>query len=140
MIFFEYALCSPSSDTLSFQEKWKMLRLCTYRASFGNISHLQFSSPKFWNVFLPAETLLLGGPWVVFWPVMISRMMHQIDYGFYWSIKTWSKFGQKSFTVYSLKFKVYSFDPSCGPMHLWKTKNTVKNQNFCENYILRNIK
>ena len=32
-----------------------------------------------------------------FWPLMICRMMHQICHCFYWSIKNWSKLGQKIF-------------------------------------------
>ena len=31
------------------------------------------------------------------WPVTTCKMMHQICYGFYWSIKKWLKWGQKSY-------------------------------------------
>ena len=36
--------------------------------------------------------------------------------------------------------KVYSFVPFWDSIHHWKTKNTAKNQNFCKNCILWNIK
>ena len=49
------------------------------------------------NFFLSAETVILGCSWVAFKPVMACKMMHQIAYGFYLSIKKCSKLGQKSF-------------------------------------------
>ena len=218
------------------------MRSYTYCTSFSDILYLWFSSFKFSNVFLPAETVILGCSWVAFWPVMTCKMMYQIGYSFYWSIKRWSKLGPKYFWLilrvflfmpsctlwvispkvlpnerageisvassisieflvmklkiftvfcidstcnemvpfwffwalappdivqscwnfdqrYSLirqteclknpsKFrilaswkapKVYIFVPFWGPMYRWKTKNIAKNQNFYENYILRNI-
>ena len=39
MSVFEYTLCPPLSDTLSFS-KWKVLRSYTYRESFSDISYL----------------------------------------------------------------------------------------------------
>ena len=66
---------------------------------------LQFSSFKFSNAFVPAETVILCCIWedfwpelpkssLHFWPVMTSKMMHQICYSFL-SIKKWSKLGRK---------------------------------------------
>ena len=83
-----------------------MLRWYTYLASFVAMG-MQFSSFKISNVFLPAETIILSCFWVVFlartpqnvvsfiWPVMTWKVMHQICYGFYSSIKKWLKLGQK---------------------------------------------
>ena len=65
---------------------------------------------KFSNVFVPLETVTLSCFWVVFWPelpkicqfflnfwpVMTCKMMQQICYSFYCSIKKWSKLGQKA--------------------------------------------
>ena len=85
-----------------------MLRSYTYWASFSDIPYLQFSSFKFLNVFLPAETVILGSSWVVFWPVMICKMMYQIGCSFYWSIKKWSKLDQKTFWFTLCVFFVYA--------------------------------
>ena len=60
------------------------------------------------NVFIPAETVILSSYgwffgqnppeckfWLKFWSVMTYKMMHQICYDFYWSIRKWSKLGQQ---------------------------------------------
>ena len=47
---------------------------------------------------------------------MTSKMMHQICYGFYWSIKKWSKLGQKVDFLFILR--VFLFMPS---YTLWVT-------------------
>ena len=40
---------------------------------------------------------------------MTCKMMHQICYGFYWSIKKWSKLGQKTkFLAHFVSFFVYA--------------------------------
>ena len=39
---------------------------------------------------------------------MTCKMMHQIGYGFYWSIKKWSKLGPKSFWLILRVFFVYA--------------------------------
>ena len=86
------------------------MRSYTYCTSFSDILYLWFSSFKFSNVFLPAETVILGCSWVAFWPVMTCKMMYQIGYSFYWSIKRWSKLGPKYFW---LILRVFLFMPSC---------------------------
>ena len=44
-----------------------------------------------------------------FWPVMTYKMMHQICYSFYWSIKKCSKLGQKTeFLVHFERIFVYA--------------------------------
>ena len=53
--------------------------------------------------------------------------MHQICYGFYWSIKKWSKLGQKAdfFLAHLESFFVYAF------LHLWVTfQNFLKWKTF----------
>ena len=52
------------------------------------------------------QKLILRFYSAVFWLVMTCKMMHQIDYGFYWSIKKWSKLGPRSFWL-------ILFMPSC---------------------------
>ena len=59
------------------------------------------------NFFLSAETVILGCSWVAFKPVMACKMMHQIAYGFYLSIKKCSKLGQKS-AAHFVSFFVYA--------------------------------
>ena len=44
---------------------------------------------------------------------MTCKMMHQICYGFYWSIKKWSKLGQKA--DFLLILRVFLFMPSYTP-------------------------
>ena len=58
--------------------------------------------------FLPAETVILGSSWVTLWLLMTWEMMHQIAYGFYWSIKKWPKLVQKSFWLILVCFFVYA--------------------------------
>ena len=73
------------------------------------MSDLQFLSFEFSNVFVPAETVILGCSLVVFWPELPKmsilfenltsddvQKMHQIWCSFYWSISKLSKLGQKT--------------------------------------------
>ena len=73
------------------------------------MSDLQFLSFEFSNVFVPAETVILGCSLVVFWPELPKmsilfenltsddvQKMHQIWCSFYWSINKLSKLGQKT--------------------------------------------
>ena len=96
----------PLRLTSSVFSKWKVARWCIW-ASFNDIESvaLRFSIfkcfcsfklsflgcfPVFFWPELPKNLFCLK-----FWPVMTYNMMHQICYSFYWSIKKWSKLGQK---------------------------------------------
>ena len=91
--FFWMCPLPPFELQPQFSVKIKGLKIITYWASFGDKLYLYFSSFIFLNVFLPAETVVLGCSWVGFWPVMTCKMMHQIAYGFYLSINKCSKLG-----------------------------------------------
>ena len=107
--------------------QFSVKRKITYWASFSHILYLLFSSFKFLNVFLPAETVILGYSWVAFWPVITCKMMHQIAYGFYLSIKC-SKLSQKSLGHFA-SFFIYAH------LHLWVTPQNFAKWGLIKIYI-----
>ena len=64
---------------------------------------------------------------------MTCKMMHQISYGFYLSIKKWSKLGQKSFW---LILWVFLFMPS---YTLWVTPTICQTRGLIKIYICGNF-
>ena len=66
-----------------------------------------------------------------FWPEVVFKLEKDIVWKILQNFEFWLKWNAP---------KVYAFGPFWGPIYHRKTKNIAWNQNFCKNYILRNIK
>ena len=119
--------------TPSVFSKWKLLRWCTYRASFIDIRSvvLEFWALKYFRtsrVVFWLELLKILSILFEIWPVMTCKMMHQMCYGFYWSIKRWLKLAKNlGFFAHFQMFVVYALlYPMSYTARFCRTKGLIK--------------